>query len=106
MKSAFFPVDDCLLVEPDSEETVRESGLVLTSPGAPRAPRWGTVASIGPGARLTMGPMAGQRLPMRFAQGQRVLYAYLAAHDVELDGVRYHVCREHDVFGVMSNGSH
>lgn len=89
----------CLLIDPDPEEQVRESGLVVQTQGPQGAPRWGTVLEPGPGGYVYG---TDKWNTARFEKGTRVLYMHIAGYPVELDGRQLRVIRETDVIGWLA----
>lgn len=101
--SEFEPLADCLLIDPDPEEQTRESGLVTVSQGPQGAPRWGTVLKVGPGKRIEAMAASSEHarrhgtFPMEISPGDRVLYLHIAGYEVEVEGKKRRIIREHDV---------
>ena len=91
------PLGDRLLVEPiDQEETFAGGTLVLPET-AKEKPQQGRVLAAGPGAKDDQ----GQRLAMDVEENDRILFAKFAGTEIKLDGNKYLIMRESDVFAVI-----
>lgn len=89
------PINDKVLIRVcDAEDEVTEGGIII--PGtAKEKPRVGVVLATGKG---------GDDRPMSVKVGDRVYYGRYAATngvDIELNGVRYIIISESDVYAVV-----
>jgi len=84
---------DRVLVEPDSLETVTESGIVLPDTVEQDPQNRGTVVKVGPGYLDESGSLH----PIQTKPGSRVVYGAFAVIEIELEGKTYVVVRERDI---------
>ena len=91
------PLDDRVLVLPDSAEEKTASGLYLPE-GAKEKPQTGKVVAVGPG-KLTD---AGERGALSVKKGDTVLFGKYGGSEIELDGVEHKIMRESELLGVVT----
>lgn len=93
----FTPVDDRVIVKPDTPDEVSKGGIVLPDQSKD-PPKTGTVVAVGPG-RLNDD---GERLPMFVKCGDRVVFQKFAAADLPTDDdSNLKIMREGDIFAVI-----
>ena len=90
------PLGDRLVVEPQEQEEVTASGLVLPET-AKEKPQQGKVLKAGPGRRDD----DGDRIPMEVEEGNIVLYAKYAGTEIKLDGKKLLILKESDVLAIV-----
>lgn len=90
------PLGDRIVVEPQEQETVTASGLVLPDT-AKEKPQQGKILAIGAGLR----DKDGSRVAMDVAVGDVVLYAKYAGTEVKIDGHKYLILKESDVLAIV-----
>ncbi|MEM9416001.1 MAG: co-chaperone GroES [Planctomycetota bacterium] len=95
-KTTITPLDDRVLVLPDSAETKTASGLYLPE-GAKEKPQTGKVVAVGPG-KLTD---TGERGALSVKKGDTVLFGKYGGSEIELDGVEHKIMRESELLGVI-----
>jgi len=96
MSTQLKPLGDRLVVEPQEQEEVTASGLVLPET-AKEKPQQGKVIAAGPGRRDD----DGKRIPMDVAEGDMVLYAKYAGTEVKIDGKKLLILKESDVLALV-----
>jgi chaperonin GroES len=90
------PLGDRLVVEPQEQEDMTASGIVLPET-AKEKPQRGTVLSVGPGARDD----EGKRVAMDVSVGDTVLFAKYAGTEMKVDGKKLLILRESDVLAIV-----
>lgn len=96
MSTNLKPLGDRLVVEPQEQEAMTASGLVLPET-AKEKPQQGTVTAAGPGAR----DKDGNRIAMDVAVGDVVLYAKYAGTEIKIDSTKYLILKESDVLALV-----
>ena len=97
MSTNLKPLGDRLVVEPQEQEEVTASGLILPET-AKEKPQQGKVIKAGPGRRDD----DGDRIPMEVAEGDIVLYAKYAGTEIKLDGKKLLILKESDVLAIVA----
>ncbi len=95
-KTTVTPLDDRVLVLPDSAEEKTASGLYLPE-GAKEKPQTGKVVAVGPG-KLTD---TGERGALSVKKGDTVLFGKYGGSEIDIDGVEYKIMRESELLGVI-----
>jgi chaperonin GroES len=90
------PLADRLIVEPQEQEEVTASGIVLPET-AKEKPQRGTVVAAGPGRYGD----DDERLPMDVKEGDIVLFAKYAGTEVKIENKKYLILKESDVLAVI-----
>ena len=90
------PLADRLVIEPQEQEQVTASGLVLPET-AKEKPQQGKVVAAGDGRRDD----TGKYVPMDVAVGNVVLYAKYAGTEVKVEGKKYLIIKESDVLAIV-----
>jgi chaperonin GroES len=93
---AIRPLDDRILVKPDSAEEKTSSGIYLPE-AAKEKPMTGKVVTVGPGKLSD----DGKRTPPNIKKGDTVLYGKYAGTEVEIDGDKHIIVRESELLGVI-----
>lgn len=96
MSTKLKPLGDRLVVEPQEQEEVTASGLVLPET-AKEKPQQGSVIAVGPGRYDD----DGDRIKMDVAVGDVVLYAKYAGTEVKVDGKKLLILKESDVLAIV-----
>jgi chaperonin GroES len=96
MSTNLKPLGDRLVVEPQEQEAMTASGLVLPET-AKEKPQQGKVIAAGPGGRDS----DGNRIAMEVAVGDTVLYAKYAGTEIKIDGNKYLILKESDVLALV-----
>lgn len=91
------PLDDRVVVLPDTAETKTASGIYLPE-SAKEKPMTGKIIAAGPG-KLTDD---GKRAPLGVKEGDTVLYGKYAGSEVELDGETVMIMKESELLGVIA----
>ena len=91
------PIEDRIIVEPDSAADQTESGLFIPEV-AKELPTWGTVRCVGPGRMLE----TGERAPLGFTVGDRVFYGRYSGMPVQVGGVDLLIIRATDIFAKLA----
>ena len=90
------PLADPLVIEPQEQEQITASGLVLPE-SAKEKPQQGKVVASGAGRRDD----AGNYISMDVAVGDTVLYAKYAGTEVKVEGKKYLILKESDVLAIV-----
>jgi chaperonin GroES len=90
------PLADRLVVEPQEQEEVTASGIVLPET-AKEKPQRGTVIAVGLGRYGD----DKERLPMDVKEGDVVLFAKYAGTEVKIDDKKYLILKESDVLAIV-----
>lgn len=85
------PLADRVLINPTAAEEVTMSGIIIPD-SAKEKPLRGTVLAVGTGTKDE---------PMLLKEGDEVLYGKYAGTEIELEGVKYLMMRQSDVFAVI-----
>ena len=91
------PLGDRVVVEPQEQESMTASGLVLPETSKER-PQKGTVVAAGPGARGE----DGQRVALDVMVGDTVLFATYAGTEFKVEDDELLVISEKDILAVVS----
>lgn len=94
--AALNPLDDRVIVEPESAEETTAGGIVLPD-AAREKPQRGTVVAVGPGRLLE----SGDRCAVSVQKGDKVLYGKYGGTDIEIDGVEVKILRESDILAKL-----
>lgn len=90
------PLGDRIVVEPQEQETMTASGLVLPET-AKEKPQQGKILAVGEGRR----DEDGKRIALDVAVGDVVLYAKYGGTEVKIGGVKYLILKESDVLAIV-----
>ncbi|MCA9948124.1 MAG: co-chaperone GroES [Anaerolineales bacterium] len=96
MSTTLKPLGDRLVVEPQEQEQMTASGLVLPET-AKEKPQQGVIVAAGPGRRDD----DGKRIPLDVAVGDTVLYAKYGGTEVKIDGKKVLILKESDVLAIV-----
>lgn len=95
-KTKLRPLDDRILVKPDTAEDKTASGIYLPE-GAKEKPMTGKVVAIGPGKLAD----DGSRTAPSIKKGDTIVYGKYAGTEVDVDGVEHMIIRESELLGVV-----
>ncbi|HDL50841.1 MAG TPA: co-chaperone GroES [Firmicutes bacterium] len=90
------PIGDKIVVEPEKEEEVTKSGIVLPDT-AKEKPQKGKVVAVGPGKILDN----GERSPMEIKEGDTVIYSKYAGTEVKIDDKEYLILSQRDILAIL-----
>lgn len=90
------PLGDRLVVEPQEQEEMTASGLVLPET-AKEKPQQGAVLAAGPGRRDN----DGKRVELDVKVGDVVMYAKYAGTEIKMDGKKYLILKESDILAIV-----
>ena len=90
------PLGDRVVVQPQEQESMTASGLVLPETSKER-PQKGTVVAAGPGARGE----DGQRVALDVMVGDTVLFATYAGTEFKSDGKKLLILKESDLLAIV-----
>lgn len=90
------PLDDRIVIK-QSEAEEKTSGGIILPDTAKEKPQIGTVIETGPGKLLDN----GKRGKMSVKKKDQVIYAKYGGNEIEIDGEKYMILRESDVYGVV-----
>ena len=95
-KTTVTPLDDRIVVLPDSADDKTESGIYLPE-AAKEKPQTGKVIAAGPG-KLTD---TGERGALSVKKGDTVLFGKYAGSEVDIDGVEHKIMRESELLAIV-----
>jgi chaperonin GroES len=95
-KTTLAPLDDRVVVLPDTADDRTESGIYLPE-AAKEKPQTGKVIAVGPG-KLTD---TGERGKLSVKKGDTVLYGKYAGSEVDVDGVEHKIMRESELLAII-----
>ena len=95
-KTTVTPLDDRIVVKPDTADERTESGIYLPE-AAQEKPQTGKVIAAGPG-KLTD---AGERGKLSVKKGDTVLFGKYAGSEVDIDGVEHKIMRESELLAII-----
>ena len=85
------PLADRVLVEPLEAETKTASGIIIPD-SAKEKPQQGVVVAAGAGKKDE---------PMTVKAGDKVLYGKYSGNEISVDGKKYLIMRESDIFAIV-----
>ena len=85
------PLADRVLVEPLEAETKTASGLIIPD-SAKEKPQQGVVIAVGAGKKDE---------PMTVKVGDKVLYGKYSGNEISVDGKKYLIMHESDIFAII-----
>lgn len=91
------PLGERIVLKVMESEEHTKSGIVLPDT-AKEKPQMGKVLAVGPGKVLDN----GQRTPLDVKVGDQVLFAKYAGTEVKLDGEKYMLLKESEIFGIVN----
>ena len=90
------PLDDRIIIKQLEAEEKTTGGIILPDT-AKEKPQVGKVVEIGPGKLLDN----GKRAKMTVKKKDEVVYAKYGGSEVEVDGEKYMILRESDIYGII-----
>jgi chaperonin GroES len=90
------PLDDGVVIKP-TEAADKTAGGIFLPDTAKEKPQIGKVIATGPGKLLDN----GKRSPMNIKKNDEVLFPKYIGNDVEVDGEKYVILKEHDILGII-----
>jgi chaperonin GroES len=90
------PLDDGVVIKP-SEAAEKTAGGIYLPDTAKEKPQIGKVIATGPGKMLDN----GKRSPMNIKKNDEVLFPKYMGNDVEVEGKKYVILKEHDILGII-----
>lgn len=90
------PLDDGVVIKP-SQAAQKTAGGIFLPDTAKEKPQVGKVIATGPGRMLD----TGKRLAMNVKKNDEVLFPKYMGNDVEIDGEKYVILKEHDILGIV-----
>lgn len=85
------PLADRVLVEPLEAETKTASGIIIPD-SAKEKPQQGVVIAVGAGKKDE---------PMTVKTGDKVLYGKYSGNEISVDGKKYLIMHESDIFAII-----
>ncbi len=93
----FKPIFDRVVIDPQVEENISKSGIVLPQTSQER-PQIGVVVAVGDGENFDC-----SKTEMRVDVGNKVLFEKYAGTELKMDGKTYIVLRQIDIIGVFND---
>lgn len=90
------PLDDGVVIKP-SEAAQKTAGGIFLPDTAKEKPQIGKVIATGPGKILDN----GKRIAMNVKKNDEVLFPKYMGNDVEIEGEKYVILKEHDILGIV-----
>ena len=91
------PLGDRIVVKPTAEEQTSKGGIIIPD-SAKEKPSKGDVIAIGPGKVDD----TGKRVPMELKAGDKVMFGKYSGTEYELDGEKYLIMRENEVYATIN----
>lgn len=88
----YAPMEDRVIVEPQTAEQKTKSGIVLPDT-AQEKPQTGKVIKVGPGKMTDEGKL----IPMDVKEGDVVIYAKYGGTEIKVEGQEYLIIRKTDI---------
>lgn len=85
------PLADRVLVQPMEAEQKTAAGIIIPDT-AKEKPQQGVVVAVGPGKKDE---------PMSVKVGDKVLYGKYSGSELEIEGAKYLIMRESDIFAIL-----
>lgn len=95
-KTTVTPLDDRIVVKPDTADERTESGIYLPE-AAQEKPQTGKVVAAGPGSLTD----TGERAKLSVKKGDTVLFGKYAGSEVDIDGVEHKIMRESELLAIV-----
>lgn len=92
------PLNDRLFLEPVEEVKTTKSGILLPETAEKEKPVMGKVVAVGPGKLNEK----GERVPMSVKAGDTVLFKKYGLDEIEVDGKKYLVGEEADIWAIIN----
>lgn len=96
-KTTIKPLEDRILVLPDTAEDKTASGIYLPE-AAKEKPQTGKVIAVGPG-KLTD---TGERGKLSVKAGDTVMFGKYGGSEIDIDGVEHKILRESELLGLLT----
>lgn len=96
----FKPVSNYILVRPVDVPDTTPSGILLPEASLDK-PNMGTVMAVGDGAWTEQ----GTQIPVSVRPNDIILFPKYSGTEVKLNGDKYLIMRDTDLFGIVSNES-
>lgn len=88
----YMPMEDRVIVEPQSAEQTTKSGIVLPDT-AQEKPQTGKIIKVGPGRTTDEGKI----IPMELKEGDVVIYAKYGGTEIKVEGNEYLIVKKSDI---------
>ncbi len=88
---------DNVIIEPEEQEEVTESGIVVPDTAEKDKPQKGTVVAVGPGKK----DKSGKRLESEVKKGDKVLFSKYGPTEIEIHNKTYLIAKEEDILAVV-----
>ena len=93
----FKPLYDRVLIDPETEENVSKSGIVLPQTSQER-PQFGVVVCVGDGENFD-----GVETKIKVKVGDKIMFEKYAGNELKLNEKTYIVLRQIDIIGVFND---
>lgn len=91
------PLNDRVIVERLEAASTSKGGIIIPD-AAKERPVEGKVIAAGPGRR----DEKGERIPLEFKVGDRILFTKYSGNDIEIDGSKVTIVNGDDIIGVVT----
>jgi chaperonin GroES len=91
------PLSNHVVIEPEKEETVTKSGIVLPESAEKERPMKGKIIAVGPGKLNDK----GERIPMSVKVGDVVIFKKYGPDEIEIEDKKYLVGDEDDILAIV-----
>ncbi len=92
------PLYDRVVIKPIEEEEKKTKGGIIIPDTAKEKPQRGKVVAVGQGRLLENGQFAAPLVKV----GDEVIFGKYAGTEVEIDGEKYLVMREDDIYAIIT----
>lgn len=92
------PLQDRVVVKPIEQEERTKSGIIIPDT-AKEKPQQGEVVAVGPGRKTDDGKL----IQVDVKVGDKVLFGKYAGTEVEIDGEKFLIMRESDIYAIIES---
>jgi chaperonin GroES len=85
-----------VVIEPDTPKEISEGGIILPQTSSENTVQTGTVIAVGSG-KIEFGNF----IPTTLKVNDKVLFAKFNLSEVEIDGKKYLIARETDIYAIL-----
>lgn len=93
------PIGDKILVQPIEEQKMSAGGIIIPVGNDGKTPQRGVVVAVGPGLPNSKGEIIKPNLEV----GDTVIFQNGAGQELKLDGNKFLIMTEHNVFAKVAN---
>lgn len=98
MSKKLKPLGDRIFVKPIEGQSKTKSGIILTDTATHGKKVYGNVAAVGTGIYT----QSGNKIPITVSVGDEVMYHKGHGEELDLDGEKYLIFKEHELIAYVS----